>query len=145
MATNVLTSYQTAALQARAYRAVKAVISTKLKEHGLTYMHWSILGLSHDYTARGGVKVSQLADLLKVEISLITTTLNALEPKGLVQRVVDERDSRVKRVVTTRQGEKTVKKIESILQKAIAEWQEGINEKQLEAYIKTLQLLAKKK
>lgn len=139
-----LTTYQTAVLQARAYRALKGFMATHLKLDELTFVQWSLLGLAYDYTRKGGVKVSQLAELLKVEISLVTTTLNQMEPKGLVERLEDEEDSRAKRVVVTRVGEKLVKKIEPKLGKGLEIWLEGIHDKQLALYIRTLQHLARK-
>lgn len=139
-----LTTYQTGVLQARAFRALRSFMNSHLKPNGLTFVQWSILGLAYDYTGKGGVKVSQLAELLKVEISLVTTTLNQMEPKGWVERVEDEEDNRAKRVVVTRPGEKLVKKVESKLVGLLEDWLEGIHDKQLALYIRTLQQLAKK-
>ncbi len=139
-----LTTYQIAALQARAYRALKNFVSDHLKKNQLTFVQWSVLGLAFDYTGRGGVKVSQLADLLRVEISLITATLNSLEPRGLLERVDDETDGRAKRVIVTRTGEKLVKKIENKLSKQLDEYLDDIHDSQLAQYIRTMQHLAKK-
>lgn len=139
-----LTTYQTGVLQARAYRALKSFMASHLKPHQLTFVQWSILGLSYDYMPKGGIKVSQLAQLLNVEISLVTTTLNHMEPRGLLERVEDEEDNRAKRVVVTREGEKRVKKIESKLGRELEAWLDDIHDKQLALYIRTLQHLARK-
>jgi DNA-binding MarR family transcriptional regulator len=139
-----LTTYQAGVLQARAYRALKSFMASHLRPHELTFVQWSILGLAYDYTGKGGVKVSQLAELLKVEISLVTTTLNQMEPRGLVERLPDEEDSRAKRVVVTRVGERQVKKIEGKLRRDLDKWLEDIHDKQLSLYIRTLQQLARK-
>lgn len=141
---NNLTTYQTAVLQARAFRALRSFMNGHLKPHELTFVQWSILGLAYDYTSKGGVKVSQLAELLKVEISLVTTTLNGMEPRGLVSRLEDEEDSRAKRVIVTRAGERQVKKIEGELRRELEKWLDDIHDKQLALYIRTLQHLAKK-
>lgn len=139
-----LTTYQASVLHARAHRALRAFVQSQLKEHKLSSLQWSVLGLAFDYTVKGGVKVSQLAQLLNVEISLVTATLNQLEPRGLLERLDDEHDSRAKRVVTTRSGEKLIKKIEPSLHKKLEKWLEDIHDQQLGIYIRTLQQLARK-
>lgn len=138
------TTYQTGVLQGRAYRVFRTFMSEHLKPHDLTVMDWYVLGLAFDYSGSGGAKVGQLAEVLNVEISLITTTLNKLEPQGVVERIEDEKDSRARRVVTTRKGEKKIKKIEKQLRKELDEWLEGVHDRKLAAYISTLQHLAKK-
>jgi DNA-binding MarR family transcriptional regulator len=139
-----LTTYQTGVLQARAHRALRSFMQVRLKEHKLSSLQWSVLGLAFDYTVKGGVKVSQLAQLLNVEISLVTATLNQLEPRGLLERISDEEDSRAKRVITTRAGEKLLKKIEPKLHRQLEHWLEDIHDQQLGLYIRTLQQLARK-
>lgn len=138
------TTYQAGVLQARAYRALRNFMNEHLSGHGLTVMEWNVLGLVFDFTDKGGAKVGQLADLLNVEISLITSTLNKLEPAGHIQRMEDEKDSRAKRVITTRSGEKKVKKIEKQLKKEMEEWLSDIRSPQLAQYIRTLQNFARK-
>lgn len=139
-----MTTYQTGVLQARAHRALRSFMHSHLKDHKITSLQWSVLGLVYDYTRKGGVKVSHLAHLLNVEISLVTATLNQLEPRGLLDRIDDSEDNRAKRVITTRAGEKLLKKIEPKLRVQLDKWLEDVHDKQLALYIRTLQQLARK-
>ena len=139
-----LKTYQAGVLQARSYRKLRQFMIAQLKDHELTMMEWSVLGLVYDYTSSGGASVSQIADLVDVEMSQITTMLNALERQKLLQRIINPLDRRSRKIVTTKAGDKKVEKVEKELRTAMKLWLEEIPEKQLSIYIKTLQLIAKK-
>jgi DNA-binding MarR family transcriptional regulator len=138
------TTYQAGVLQARAYRNLREFMASELKQYGYTMMEWSLVGLVYDYTAEGGARVSQLAKLLDVETSLVTNMLNVLEGKGLIERIVDEKDKRARRVISTRKSEADVKKIEKVLRKDMKTWMGVVSPRQLLGYVKTLQKLAQK-
>jgi len=138
------TTYQAGVLQARAYRNLREFMASELKQYNYTMMEWALVGLVYDYTADGGARVSQLAKLLDVETSLVTNMLNVLESRGLIERIVDTKDKRARRVISTRKSESDVKKIEKILRKNMTIWIGGINPRQLLGYVRTLQKLAQK-
>ncbi|MBP6041746.1 MarR family transcriptional regulator [Candidatus Saccharibacteria bacterium] len=138
------TTYQAGVLQARAYRNLREFMASELKQYGYTMMEWSLVGLVYDYTAEGGARVSQLAKLLDVETSLVTNMLNVLEGKGLIERIVDEKDKRARRVISTHKSEADVKKIEKVLRKDMKTWMGVVSPRQLLGYVKTLQKLAQK-
>ena len=138
------TTYQAGVLQARAYRNLREFMASELKQYGYTMMEWSLVGLVYDYTAEGGARVSQLAKLLDVETSLVTNMLNVLEGKGLIERIVDEKDKRARRVISTHKSEADVKKIEKVLRKDMKTWMGVVTPRQLLGYVKTLQKLAQK-
>ena len=119
-------------------------MASELKQYGYTMMEWSLVGLVYDYTAEGGARVSQLAKLLDVETSLVTNMLNVLEGKGLIERIVDEKDKRARRVISTHKSEADVKKIEKVLRKDMKTWMGVVSPRQLLGYVKTLQKLAQK-
>ena len=138
------TTYQAGVLQARAYRNLREFMASELKQYGYTMMEWSLVGLVYDYTAEGGARVSQLAKLLDVETSLVTNMLNVLEGKGLIERIVDEKDKRARRELSTHKSEADVKKIEKVLRKDMKTWMGVVSPRQLLGYVKTLQKLAQK-
>ncbi|GAB6927666.1 MarR family transcriptional regulator [Paenibacillus sp. JCM 10914] len=55
-----------------------------------------------------GMKVSEISEMMNVTSPTITQFINALECKGLVERVMDQRDRRVVRVQMTAAGEEVV-------------------------------------
>ena len=118
------TTYQAGVLQARAYRNLREFMASELKQYGYT--------------------MSQLAKLLDVETSLVTNMLNVLEGKGLIERIVDEKDKRARRVISTHKSEADVKKIEKVLRKDMKTWMGVVSPRQLLGYVKTLQKLAQK-
>lgn len=143
MPINQIKSYQMGALHARAYRSFQEPLITELDQFNYTMMEWVLAGLVYDYTSEGGARVGQIARLLDVEISLITNMLNALEQRGLIKRIVDKNDKRARRIVTTRKCDSDIRKIEKRLQKIIQDQFGHGSARELQAYITTLQNLAK--
>ncbi len=137
-----ISSYQTLVLMGRAQRRLKNNIFQKLNDHKLGLVEWSVLGLVHDYSSRGGIKASQLSQLIDVKASLITTTLNVLVLKGYIDRNEDAADKRAKRLIATRSGEKLVSKIEKQLKSEVEKWYGSVDQRNLYGYIKTLQSFA---
>lgn len=144
MLQNKLKTYQAGVLQARSYRKLRQFMIAELKDHDLTMMEWSVLGLVYDYTSSGGASVGQIADLVDVEMSQITTMLNSLEKQGLLKRIINPADRRGRKIVTTKSGDKKVEKVEKQLRRSMRSWLDEIPDKQLDIYIRTLQLIAKK-
>ena len=136
------TTYQAGVLQARAYRNLREFMSIHLKEHNNTMMEWALVGLVYDYTSDGGARVGQLANIINVEISLVTNMLNNLEARDLITRIIDPADRRARRVVTTRKAEADVKKIEKKLGIEMRKWLGNVSVRELQGYVKTLQNLA---
>jgi len=143
MPINQITSYQLGALHSRAYRNFQESITAELAKFNYTMMEWVLAGLVYDYTSEGGARIGQIARLLDVEISLITNMLNVLQKRGLVKRIIDKSDKRARRIVTTRRCDTDIRKIEKRLQKVMEEQFGHGSTRELQAYISTLQNLAK--
>jgi len=143
MNTTELTTYQTIVLQSRAHRAIKSYLTQLLKQHGLTMMQWSIIGLVAD-AGDEGVRISDLAKVLDTSLAFITTSVNVLEAKSFVARAGHNLDNRAKLVRLTPEFAPKVKKIEEDLEHKQQESLYGsIATKDMVAYFKVLRQLAK--
>lgn len=137
-----LTTYRAAVMQSRAHRALKTKMSFFLREHGITMMQWSIIGLVHD-SGKEGMRISDIAEELNTSMAFITTTVNMLEAKSVVEKTVHERDSRAKIVRLQKDFQPKVEAIETDLAAKMSEWiYRYMSREELQAYIKVLNLIA---
>lgn len=114
-------TYRAAVIQSRAQRAIKTKVSELLKSHGITMMQWSIIGLVSE-SGKAGLRISDLASELNTSMAFITTIVNILDAKGVVQKTSHERDSRSK-VVRLDPGFKSkVDEIEKAMHAQMEEW-----------------------
>ncbi|MEC0310099.1 MarR family transcriptional regulator [Paenibacillus lautus] len=68
-----------------------------------------LMGIKHHIEPDGpGMKVSEISSMMNVTSPTITQFINALESKGLVERVMDARDRRAVRVQLTEEGNRVV-------------------------------------
>ena len=137
------TTYQAGLLQARAYRTLKEFMVTKLRKYNLTMMKWAILGHVYDSQLEG-VKVSELAKIIDVEISFITNMINQLEASKLVVRKHDRADKRVRRIIVTPKAKKLVEEVESDLRTEMRGWLSNINTPALLGYVMVLNKIVQK-
>jgi DNA-binding MarR family transcriptional regulator len=139
-----LTSYQAVVIQSRAHRAIKENLTRLLRDHGITMMQWSIVGLISD-AGEEGVRISDLAQKLDTSLAFITTSVNVLEAKGLVHRVGHARDNRAKLVRLSPEFAGRVPLIEAELsKKQLAEIYRAISAADLATYFNVLSILANK-
>ncbi len=138
-----LHTYQVAVLQSRGNRAFKSKMSQFLRNHDITMMQWSIIGLVSD-SKDSGIRISDLATELDTSMAFITTTVNMLEAKGIVQKAGHERDSRAKLVRLSANFVPKVKAIEAELHTQVAQWlQAKVEAKDLADYLRVLTTIAK--
>lgn len=135
-------TYRSAVTQSRANRAFKAKMSHLLKQHNVTMMQWTIIGLVGD-AQKDGLRISDLASELDTSMAFITTTVNMLEAKGIVQKTSHERDSRAKIVRLSDDFRPKVAAIEADLNAHIQKWlTEKVNAKDLATYFAVLNTIA---
>lgn len=92
-----LTTYQGVIAQARAFRALRAFMGESLQQHHLTITEWLMIGTVVD-TSGKGIRISELAEILGVEMPVITNLVNRAEKTGWVTRLPDPNDKRAKLV-----------------------------------------------
>lgn len=129
-------------LQSRAHRAIKSHLTGSLKDHGITMMQWSILGLVAD-AGQNGMRISDLAHALDTSLAFITTSVNVLEAKGFVQRAGHSQDNRAKLVRLSSEFASKVASIEADLGKRQqSKLYADIDEKDIAAYFRVLEHFA---
>lgn len=96
-------------------RRWRRALDIRLAEAGLTDATW--VPLVHLHQTGGGLTQKELAALVGIDGSSLVRLLDILCRQGLVERRVDERDSRARLVHLTAQGEKRVAEIHQELAK----------------------------
>src|SRR5690349_18561171 len=137
------TTYQTTLLQARAHRALKTKLSYFLRPYNLTMMQWAIVGSLHN-SGETGMRVSDLAQQLDTSLAFVTTTLNVLEAKGIVQRANHAQDNRAKIVRLTDSFTPKIDEIEKEVATKLRDWLfPSIGKENLEIYLTVIDKIAK--
>ncbi|MFP4473389.1 MAG: MarR family winged helix-turn-helix transcriptional regulator [Candidatus Omnitrophota bacterium] len=90
----------------------------------------------------GGMRISDLANSLQVSAPTITGVISRLEREKYVQRTPDPEDRRAVHVQLTAKGRSTVRRIRRIAQKRWAEILSHVSEKEAEAFVKNLKMIA---
>lgn len=135
-------TYRTAVTQSRANRAFKSKMADLLKRHNITMMQWTIIGLVSD-SGKDGLRISDLANELDTSMAFITTTVNMLDAKGMVQKSSHERDSRAKLVRLAEDFRPKVAAIETDLHAHMQKWlAEKTNAKDLATYFAVQSIIA---
>lgn len=138
-----LTTYQAVILQARAYRTIRTFMVDTLKNYGLTLTEWLMIGVVVD-THRDGTRISDLADILGVELPVVTNLVKRAEATGWVTRTTDTNDRRAKRIISTMEGREKACDIEGELQVATGAWLKDLDISMLDGYLATVGTLAAK-
>lgn len=100
-----------AALMSYAYRAVQKKFAKELAPYHIGEGHFTILMLLYD---EDGCSQDELAHLRGYNKTLITKSVVRLEEEGLIRRVNDMNDKRVKRLYLTETGRALCPVIERI-------------------------------
>lgn len=78
--------------------------SRALEDKQVSTQQWSILGALSRPQAQSGMTAAQLSDYLMVSRQNISGILTRMEQRGLVERIVDAKDQRARRVHLTAAG-----------------------------------------
>ncbi len=136
-----LTTYQAVIAQSRAFRALRTFMSTTLLRHNLTMTQWLMLGMIVD-AKEAGVRVSDLADVLGVEMPVVTNLVNRAEQAGQIRRVADDTDKRSRRIVVTPEFAECICAIEGELQHEAQQWMCGLSRQDMDGYFAIVEALA---
>lgn len=97
---------------ARAARSWRARLDEQLRHTGLTQARW--VTLAYLSVSGGGLTQRALAELVGVECPTLGRCLDSLEARGLIERRLDDRDRRAKRVYLTESAEPVLEEINRI-------------------------------
>ncbi len=135
-----ITTYQSGIAQASAHRVVNRIVSDYLLVHGLTAMHWFMLGCIYD-SGENGLRLSDLTKKMQTTLPFITNTITLLESKGFVRKVAHAGDSRIKLVSISPSYRSTIDAIEIGLRdhmRTTLYGESGITRDELQDYIHVL-------
>lgn len=88
----------------RLFQAGNTLDRQSVKELGITTVQWATLGALSRPQVKAGMSFSDLADYLVVSRQSLDGVLKRLERDGHVERVVDPKDRRAKKVVLLPSG-----------------------------------------
>ena len=87
----------------------------------------------------GPLNMSAMSRVANVTTSVATRFVERMEGKGVVERVGDEKDRRVVRVVLTEQGKQTAQNLLQAYSRSIGSLLEGIQREDLETFLRVLE------
>jgi DNA-binding MarR family transcriptional regulator len=108
-----------------------------LANYGINTSQWIILGWLYDYPE--GLRVSALAEVLDVEVPLVTALVQPLEGLGLVSLRADPEDGRAKLVSLTASALKLVPQLEVELTEHLSHFDRALNADEMKQYFDALQ------
>lgn len=132
-----LTTYQRARLQVVAYRVVQTIVGEVLAPYDLNTSQWVAIGYLSD--APGGLRVSAIADLLRVETPLVTALMQSLRAQAVITATTDKRDKRAKLLRLTDKGRQLVREIEPVLAERLDTLDAGLTPDDVRVYFAVLQ------
>lgn len=88
---------------------------------------------------KDGITSSELADKLKVSLPRITSVLNSLDSKKLIEKRIDSQDKRKTIIYITKIGRKLVNEKKQEAVEKIAKIIEKLDEKEIEEYMRITQ------
>lgn len=140
-----IATFESGVAQATAHRVLTRITTDYLSQFGLTSTQWYVIG--HVYKAgTAGIRLNDLMHTLDTTMPFITTTVNLLESKGILQKVSSSDDSRVKIARLNPAYKKQAERIEEGLRNELRQrlyHEDNISREELSAYITVLYKIAK--
>lgn len=90
-----ITTYQSGVAQSSAHRRMTRVKTRFLSQYDISAMQWFVIGFVYD-AGEHGMRLSRLMTTLDTTMPFITSIVNLLESKGIINKVSDTKDSRIK-------------------------------------------------
>lgn len=134
--TKPIFTYASAALQVITHKKLQAKIKSTLRQYNLNTTQWIILGRLHD--KREGLRTTDLAKFLQVEVPLVTMVSQSLISRGLIDSIVQAKDRRTKVLSLTDSAYEMLDTIEKRLQKQFEDIMQDVSKAELQAYYKVL-------
>ena len=91
-----------------------------------------------------GYTQAELAKVLCIKPATLTVMLKRMEVAGLIERRMDEKDLRVLRVYSTKEGQEIARRTEEVFYEAVCQIFEGIEEAELTIYKRVLEKIEKR-
>lgn len=139
-----ISTYESGVMQSTAHRILGRIKTKYLAQYELTSMQWFTIGFVYDKGAEG-MRQSELMRKLDTTMPYITNMVNMLESKGILTKVSDTSDSRVKIVRISDQYRPKVDEIEAGLREELRRQlyrADHISRDELSTYIQVLYKIA---
>lgn len=132
-------TYATAALQVITYKKLQGKINGVLKQYGLNMTQWIILGRLREN--KTGLRTTDLARFINVEVPLITMVSQPLLGRGLLDSSKAVHDKRAKLLKLTDRANELMDAVEQGMQKQLQELMKGVSRQDMNTYLKVLQTM----
>lgn len=132
-------AYATAALQVITYKKLQSRINAVLKQYGLNMTQWIIMGRLREKDA--GLRTTDLARFINVEVPLITMVSQPLLGRGLIDSSKAANDKRAKLLKLTDRANELMDTVENRLQQQLQGALQGISSQELNTYFKVLRTM----
>ena len=133
--------YGGAALQLIANKKLQSRVKVILEEYELNLTQWLIISRLNDI--RSGLRTTDLARFMHVEVPLITMMSRPLRKRGLIISAVRTPDKREKLLSVTTKAKEIIEVIETRLQKQVAGMTEDVSLQDLQTYFRVLQSMVR--
>ena len=112
-----ISTYESGVVQSAAHRLTMKIKTDFLSQYDISPMQWFVIGFTYD-AGKQGIRLSDLKKHVDASMPFITTTVNQLHAKGIIHKVSDTKDSRVK-----------IAKLNPSYRKNVVEIEEGLRVK----------------
>lgn len=134
-----MSTYNTAALQVITYKKLQNKINGVLKQYGLNMTQWIILGRLREKKA--GLRTTDLARFIHVEVPLITMVSQPLLGRGLIDSSKAKDDKRAKLLKLTDNANELMEDVEGRLQQQFQDIIKDVSSQELSTYFKVLRTM----
>ncbi len=132
----VLTENGVAALQMIAHKKLQSQIKAVLEDYDLNLTQWLIMSKLEE--ERQGLRTTDLARFMHVEVPLVTMMSRPLRSRGLITSEAQTPDKREKLLRITASAKKIVDAVESKLHTQLASMIQDVTQKDIQSYFKVL-------
>lgn len=134
-----LSTYATAALQVITYKKLHTKINGVLKQYGLNMTQWIILGRLRE--KKSGLRTTDLARFIHVEVPLITMVSQPLLGRGLINASKASHDKRAKLLKLTDRADELMDDVERRMQQQFEDIAKDVPRQDMNTYFKVLQTM----
>lgn len=134
-----LSTYATTALQVITYKKLQSKVNGVLKQYGLNMTQWMILGRLREKKA--GLRTTDLARFMHVEVPLITMVSQPLMGRGLIDSSKAVHDKRAKLLKLTDVAQELMDSVEQRMQQQFKDIMKDISSQERNTYFKVLQTM----
>lgn len=134
-----MSTYATAALQVITYKKLQNKINAVLKQYGLNMTQWIILGRLRE--KKSGLRTTDLARFIHVEVPLITMVSQPLMGRGLIDSSKAIDDKRAKLLKLTDRADDLMDDVENRLQQQFQDITKDVSKQEMNTYFKVLKTM----